>query len=199
MLMITKLNKTAQNRTKPDATELNSTTLSTAGRAQYNTTQNEVKMQIEIKNYTWTAGARIRADPNVIGREIDRLSNGHGNISVETYIENARNKNSPLYNTITHDPNIALEQWNKHEARHVLECIRVINVETKQPERPIINVSERHGTYTKVEVIKSDPDLRKIALKNALRELKAFREKYKEIKELMSVITEIDKLVRENT
>ena len=152
-------------------------------------------MELEIKNYKWADGARIKADPNTVGIEIDRLTNGNGNISITTYIENARQPASPLYDTITHDPQKALDEWNKMEARHILGCLRVIRLPDQPEERVLMNVSENEGVFTKVEKIKSNPELRQIALKNALRELRMFREKYAEIKELLPVITAIDELI----
>lgn len=154
--------------------------------------------KIEIKNYSWRDGSRIQADPQVIGEEIERITNGSGQITVIEYLIHARTPSSPLWNTITHDPLQALDKWNAQEARHVISCLEIKELENKNTERMFLNISNKNGTYdgtyTKVTKIKTDPELREIALKNALNELKAFRRKYKEIKELTCIFNEIDKM-----
>ena len=156
--------------------------------------------QIEVKNWKWKDGARIKADPTTVGMEIRRLTNGSGKISVDEYVYQARNPESPLYETITHDKDAAIEKLNKIEAGHILRCLITIEItEGKPREMPTLqNVSEHGGEYTRTEIVMGNADARKIALKEALEQLSWFKKKYAALKELASIFAEIDKLVDDN-
>ena len=152
-------------------------------------------IEIEVKNWKWKDGARIKADPNVIGKELEILTNELGSITVDTYVRQARNPESPLYETITHDKDIAIEKLNKIEAGHILRCLITVKIENDGSKRDVPtlqNISERGGEYTRTEIALGNADGRKIALKEALAQMRWFRKKYAELKELAAVFEAMD-------
>lgn len=150
-----------------------------------------------IGTWTWREGAQCSSlDPQVIGQEINKLTNGNGKITVDQYVKEAENPTSPLHETLTWDNEHAANLWRKKEAREVIKSLMYQEVPTAQREPYMFNTERNKGTYTKTTVIKTNPDLREHVLKDAIRELKQFRDKYVGITELMKVINEIEELIK---
>jgi len=149
------------------------------------------------KTFYWTPGSRIKTGAQIIGEEIDRISNGQGNITVEQYIEHATSPQSPLHNTITWDRNIAAHEWNKVEARTILRSLLYNELPGDKPRRFVYKVSDDSGKYTKTSEILINPDMRQQLITNAITELENFVNKYNHITELLRITNKINEIVKE--
>ena len=101
--------------------------------------------------------------------------------------------NSELYKCFTWDDSKAANEWRKQEARQVVRLLVFADDETKQPTQ-IRVLQKATDAYEPVKTIVRNNDEYAKLLARAKAELKAFRERYKQINELEKVLEAIDEL-----
>lgn len=102
---------------------------------------------------------------------------------------------SELYKCFTWDDGKAANEWRKYEARQVMRLLVFEDNETKEPTkiRVLQKVTE---SYKPVKLIVRNEDEYKALLERALMELNAFKERYKNIVELETVLDAIEDVTR---
>ena len=156
------------------------------------------------KEYSWVPGSRFRnLDANVIGRELDRLLTKHEQkLTADLMVVEARDPGSPLHGVFGFDDDAGMAREHRLEiARRLLRSVRVkittpsrnevivrMTVATPQPEET------DKKSYSTTEYAMADPEMRAEVLRQALRDLIAFRRKYAELSELAVVFAAIDEL-----
>ena len=100
---------------------------------------------------------------------------------------------SELYKCFTWDDRKAANEWRKAEARQVVRLLVFADDETKQPTQ-IRVLQKATDAYEPVKTIVRNNDEYAKLLARAKAELKAFRERYKQINELEKVLDAIDEL-----
>ena len=77
-------------------------------------------------SYRWKPGAIVRADANVVGAELERLTAQHGGVTPRLLVEEARREDSPLHDAFdTWDVHLAAERHWEERARYILRNIVV--------------------------------------------------------------------------
>ena len=158
------------------------------------------------KIYTWVPGTRFgrELDVTTIGQELDHLIEAHGQkLPAEKVVEAAQNPMSPLHRVFEWDDTEAARQYRITQAQHLLRSVQVtittpekkevtvrLTVTRERPSQP----GKHH--YSTTEYALADPELRAEVLKQALREMAAFRRKYAELAELVPVFAIIDRLTK---
>ena len=100
---------------------------------------------------------------------------------------------SELHKCFTWDDSKAANEWRKQEARQVVRLLVFADDETKQPTQ-IRVLQKAMDAYEPVKTIVRNNDEYAKLLARARAELKAFRERYKQINELEKVLEAIDEL-----
>lgn len=100
---------------------------------------------------------------------------------------------SELHKCFTWDDSKAANEWRKQEARQVVRLLVFADDETKQPTQ-IRVLQKATDAYEPVKTIVRNNDEYAKLLARAKAELKAFRERYKQINELEKVLEAIDEL-----
>ena len=100
---------------------------------------------------------------------------------------------SELHKCFTWDDSKAANEWRKQEARQVVRLLVFADDETKQPTQ-IRVLQKATDAYEPVKTIVRNNDEYAKLLARAKAELKAFRERYKQINELEKVLDAIDEL-----
>ena len=104
-----------------------------------------------------------------------------------------RPKDAPLHNEFEWDDSIAAEQFRESQARHIINCLCVVPTEADQePVRAFFTISR--PVYESLNVILSSAEKHDDLFRLALKELNAFRVKYKNQKQLESVFEAIEKV-----
>lgn len=105
----------------------------------------------------------------------------------------AEHPESELHKCFTWDDTKAANEWRKYEARQVMRLL--VHQDDEKPDAPKFRVLQR-GTeeYLPVKKIVQDKDEYSALLRRARLELKAFKERYKNIVELEEIFDLIDKL-----
>ena len=137
---------------------------------------------------------RYNADPKKCWAEIKSLGD---TVTPEMVVEYARDPETELHKCFEWDDTKAAEAWRKQQAR--LVCGSLVVVEEKEEKEQISFRILQHDpleqAYKPVTLIVRNEDEYKRLVNRAKAELASFRERYKNILELQSVIEEIEKVI----
>lgn len=132
----------------------------------------------------------MRESTEAIARELERLAS-FGKLQPSDVVAAARKESSPLHKCFTWDDDEAAEAWRLHEARNLIRVYAVRELGKEKPDLQRVHVSLRSdrkdGGYRVLADVLSDADLRKQLLADALDDLRYFKQKYQQLKELAPV------------
>lgn len=132
----------------------------------------------------------FNVDANVAGKELERIYNENKELEPSHVVEASRPKDAPLHDCFEWDDAIAAENYREIQAGKLIRNITVINDSDSGEEmtRAFVNVQD---TYRPLYVVLQSKDMTQDLLNSALRELRAFENKYKELKQLAPVFNAI--------
>ena len=136
-----------------------------------------------------SAPERPRADPQQIGEALEeiRLGNG-GQLHPGAVVESARDAKSPLHSHFEWDDRKAAELHRMDQARALIRSIRVIDDEDRvRPAFLSIRADDGVG-YRRFADVVSSPDLRQRLLEQAQRDLDAWTQRYRELREIVEMV-----------
>ena len=144
--------------------------------------------------YQFKPWARLAGDPQRVGEEIERLRVTDGTIAPERIVDHARQPTSVLHGYFTWDDSAAAEAFRVQQARHLLRSIVVVQadgVDVKAPVRAFVALRQAAqdavddgadeatvGSYTSISAAVRVVRYREQMLRDALRDLNAYRLKY---------------------
>lgn len=148
--------------------------------------------------YKWSIGMFSKVDANDVGKEFEKIEKKNGEVTKSAIVDAARNKNNVMHDLFEWDDAIAGEKYRLSQAGTIMAALIVEKEQNMNyGGRAYVNIerSEEIGTkgrYVNYESAMSDDEMRSVILRNALKELVSFKEKYKELKELEKVFAAID-------
>ncbi len=133
--------------------------------------------------------------PQIVGEKIEAIKVKNGFITPDMLIKEAKKKTSPLHNCFTWDDKKAGKLRRLDEARYLL---RMVTVEIETDDEPIItrafvSVTDE-AVYTTIGAALLDDDMRESLLSQAKGELRSFKFKYVQLKELAVVFAAINNI-----
>lgn len=154
-------------------------------------------METEI-TYRFRPGSRHKIDAAVAAAELEKIA-GDGPIHADLVVKSARRKKSPLHNLFEWDDKEAAGRYRLNQAHNLIGNIEVV-VQSDPEKEPICvrafvanstGNSRREG-YVRVQVALAtdDPDL----LERALDEIKAWKKRYANLRELKPVFEAIERI-----
>jgi len=154
------------------------------------------------KEYTIKKGSIVKIDPTIAGHELERIENQYGKITPEIVLQESKNKKSPFYSHFEWDNEKAGNRWRISQAGYLIRSITVSisAAESQDPQRAFVCVSKTHlpgsdhdtGSYVSLESAMSDKDTRDLLLQKALQEIKFWKIRYANLKELSKIFCAID-------
>lgn len=152
-----------------------------------------------MTRYGCRPGSRVSIDAQAAGKELERIERKEGTLSPESVLAQARSSNSALHAHFEWDDSVAAEQHRLGQAGELIRSITVdltrSNIEPAKPTRAFVSV-EQNGARAYVGTARamSDTELRQQVLARALDELRQFRRKYGELKELAALFAAMDRI-----
>lgn len=154
--------------------------------------------------YEWKTASYIKADANVAGKQCEELEKTVG-LTAKNLLDANRDENAPLHNEFEWRDDIAAEKYRENQARHIIACL-CVRAETtigeqSEPVRAFLKTAPE-SEYQSLNVILQSADSHSAMLATALKELKAFQNKYKmlsELKPLFDVMEGIEEIRDEST
>lgn len=155
--------------------------------------------------YDWKNWGHVRGVSAQVAGETCAKLEEEGRLNAQTLVDESRPEDAPLHPAFTWDDSEAAEEWRRHEARNIINCITVTIEKPAEnrlievaPEnvvtRAFFNIDRGSACYESVTRILSDEEKREMLYKTALSELTAFRKKYAELREFDTVFEQIEKL-----
>ncbi len=133
----------------------------------------------------------------VLGEVLEKIREANGGeLSAKLVVESATPKKSPLHRCFEWDNKTAADLYREDQARYIIRSIVIVEDEKEGaigPIRAFVSVvQDDKQFYTSVLYAMSDVELREQVLKKAWKELRSWRERYNEFKELAKVFSVID-------
>jgi hypothetical protein len=152
--------------------------------------------------FQWKEGARFNIDPNVAGREIERIRRLKGGSMVgEEIIPYAADPKNPLHCLFDWNDRSAAHRFRADLARKLVGCVIEVSPNPPQEERRayvsvcIANPSspnEFGPRFVRTKDALEDPELRQQIISGALSEFRVLRQKYSGLPELAIICQAID-------
>uniref|UniRef100_A0A6M3M0S8 Uncharacterized protein n=1 Tax=viral metagenome TaxID=1070528 RepID=A0A6M3M0S8_9ZZZZ len=164
------------------------------------------------REYRAKKGSRLsNKRAKIYGSELDRIGKNYGGVTPKLVVKEARLKASPLHDYFLWDNNKAAKLHREQQARILIDSIVVEIVEVGSGEmgqiRAFHNVKvivskegeeeKRERRYISIEQVTEEPDYHQQIIDEALRELKGWRQRYKQYKELTYIVEALDAVLEE--
>ena len=146
--------------------------------------------------YKWKIGTRHKTDAEVAARVMNRLASEQ-RLNAETLVNVSRPEDAPLHDEFEWRDGVAAENWRMHQARNLINAIVVIDEDTLPQEQPraFYTVSVTTPNYEPISEIKASIEKSGALQTKALRELKAYRDKYRTVMRQCGAEYEMEKLI----
>ena len=157
------------------------------------------------KRYSWKYGNRFSAQ--MVGEQFEAIEKRDGTLTKAAIVDAARSEDSPMHGMFEWDDAVAGELYRENQAGYYIRTleVEVVSVGASSGKtvtmRGFVNVApvnktkpEGKGMFVNVNRAIEQPDTYKIVLERAKNELRMFREKYRDIKELEPVFAAINQV-----
>lgn len=136
------------------------------------------------------------ADPEILGSVFSEIARKNGNqLHARSVVDEARDPTSPLHRHFEWDDSKAAEGYRVQQARALIRTVLVSD--NNNPEAPPVRAffaikDDKDGySYRPVEAVVSSSEMRLALLRSARRDLRAFQERYRSIRELCEPLEEM--------
>lgn len=134
----------------------------------------------------WKVQGLYKADAQKVADEILTLGDS---VEPSEVVEKAKDESTELHKCFEWRDNVAAEKYRLHQARKLMCNLIIVEQEkkdTQEPVRLMFKTTANEG-YKPIFLIMQEPDEYKALLNRAYRELAAFKQKYKILKELQDI------------
>jgi len=147
--------------------------------------------------YEWKRNSLGDSPAAEIAKEIEALSKkNHNKVSPKQIVKMAKNKSSALHTCFIWDDKKAAGKYREDQARYILRNIIIVcddDDDERIVTRAFVSIQEDDSSYyTTIKNVGNSDDLYGQLLSQAYEDLEAFREKYKKLKELKTLLDSID-------
>lgn len=150
-----------------------------------------------IQKIQWAEGSRFGIAAEVAFKEVERIrARNGGEITADILLEEARDKRNPLHAAIfNRGTKAAALEWYLHTARRMIGALQVVYDE--MPEQAVrhyhvVSVEKGKARYGGGSAIFEAKEYREFVLQRALKDLNAWKDRYKHLKELSNIIRVIE-------
>lgn len=143
--------------------------------------------------YKWKTGSQIKTNANIAGAVCEELEQTVG-LTAQTLLDASRPEDAPLHNEFEWNDEKAAEEYRQMQARYIIRSLCIdAEIDGKvEPVRAYFTVAG--SQYENIAVIVSEQEKRIALLDVALKELKAFERKYKQLVELQPIMDAIEQV-----
>lgn len=160
------------------------------------------------QQYKFKIGSRLpQKKANIAGRRLHKIAGRSGVLAPEEVLEDARSGESPLHDFFEWDDTAAAEKHRLEQARHLVRSIVVVlsgpaeGRETKAYVhfRKDPDADDIDSPYIATCKVLADSVLRARLLRQALRDVEAWRAKYRDLSELAAIFAAVDGAKKKKT
>ena len=127
--------------------------------------------------YQWKIPGLYGVDAQTAGEEMERIHRKHGQLSPADIVDESRPKSAPLHDIFEWRDQEAAEKYRQVQARELVRAIVVVDSKEglQEPVRAFVHVQQG---YQPMKMVIKHPDQMEELKAAALRDLKAFQQKY---------------------
>lgn len=142
--------------------------------------------------YQWKTPGLYNVDPTIAGNFLNEIYEEQGKIEPSIVVEKSRPDDAPLHHCFEWNDEIAANKFREQQARVLIANV-VITGEPSEDTytRAFVHVQNE---YQPLYIVLEDPRKTGELLESALKELRAFERKYRELEELAPVFSAIEKV-----
>jgi hypothetical protein len=155
--------------------------------------------------YKWRRGSSIgKVKPDEAARIFDEIRQEHGVLTPELVLEEAKDPKSPLHPHFEWDDTVAARKYRVSQAKRLITTLVVrtsvierrahVYVRHEEPAAQRKYPKRVDASYLPLDAALANPGSRKQIVMRALRELQAFRRKYRDLSELSALWDEFDRI-----
>lgn len=144
------------------------------------------------KTYTWSvaAYAALKVSPQIVGETLAAIEERDGKLEPAAVVEAATPKKSPLHALFEWDNTEAAQLYREKQAAYLIRSIKVV-VEQAVPTTTrafvSVQVADQPREYKPIDAVLADTAMRASLLQRALRDLRAWQQKYAGLVELAAL------------
>lgn len=142
-------------------------------------------------NVKWNVNI-FKADANKVYAEIQSIGE---QVTPKQIVEYARNEDTELHKCFEWNDEVAAEKFRIEQAKQVIRTLYIVpEKKDAQPIR-VMHITEQRNVYQPTQLFLSNENEYDALLKRALKELEAFKNKYKNLIELETIFEEIEEVL----
>lgn len=145
--------------------------------------------------YQWKEAAQIKADATAAAMVLNDLER-KGELDARHVVDVSKPDEAVLHRDFEWNDQKAADEYRLATARKIMRSLIVIpEVEDDKPQEPVrafFQIENNAPTYRAVQTIMTNPDQKQMLLNLALKELRAFQQKYRRLEELSDVFESIE-------
>ena len=153
-----------------------------------------------MTKYKWKRSQQ-GLEANIAGKELERIQKKNGCLTPDIIVQEASKKKSPIHSFFEWDDTKAAAQYRLTQARYLLRTIEVVYTESEgsDPVRirafhSIINTEDEKEYVTLKQAMDNEDYVQQLK-DQATKEIKAWKEKYKAIKDFEAIFQAIDEIL----
>ena len=161
---------------------------------------------MQVIGYEFREGAIFqkgaKSTPDIVGKHLDFLRKQmKGELTPEDVLADAKNHNSPLHTYFEWSDSAAAQQHRLAQARGLIRSVVAIYREPDKTSLPVRISAFTHipegetSHYRATHHAMGQKHTRDIVMAQALKDLQAWRKKYRELKEFSALFEEVDKVI----
>lgn len=142
--------------------------------------------------YKWKEYSRKAGDAQIVGEELENIRKEEGELQPLMVVSRAKAKRSPLHGYFEWDDNKAAKQHRAQQACQLI-CEVVVRMSDSKSKpvmvKAFVNYKDEAGysSYTSISHAMNNEQIREQILQRAWGEMKSFRKKFSDMKELSDV------------
>jgi hypothetical protein len=147
--------------------------------------------------YRWKNQSLGQVPAQIVGEEIQRITVQNGGcIKPHNIVAHAQAVTSPIHRCFEWNNKLAAEKYRIEQAKYMLRSIVVVQqVPDDEPllVRAFVSIKKNdEPVYTSIHRAVNDPEQWEFVLASAYEELKAWRQKYKDLQQFANIFDLID-------
>lgn len=141
---------------------------------------------------------KFKVSADVAKAEFDRIYEKYGVLDKKDIVDESRDENAALHSCFEWDDAIAAERYRQEQAGDMIRCLVSVQ-KSDEAETPIIVRSFVKTTekFEPIQVSIRSDEKRAVLLQDALNDIKWFRKKHSQLKELAKVFDAMDAFEQE--
>ncbi len=140
--------------------------------------------------YKFSDGYRLSGDPEIVGRELERIRKKTG-LTADSVLAEASNRKHSLHGYFKWDDRVAAHEYRLNQARYLIRAIVRIEEPDSLPVRAFVTISNEEQYVPVMEVL-SDKDRRKRLFMDVHKDIEHMKLKLSGYEDLVDLIEMLD-------